>query len=1137
MLENIARNLKFRLEEIKNVFLSKSLNIADKLSEASEYLLTSIETYLDILETSFVFDYGSALDQERIKQCKTSILEILNKLLILQNNKSKKVVYRNLEDFQGTIESLIEDVQPCWPDVYIWVTSINKKLGYLRIPARKIVFSPIEEAIGEDCGKVRPMLFLIEGKSDIICKIEGLLWIGLEKEKDKFLQMIPKGFKYEGKMLKAVESHIFESHAYIFGGSMDPGFDASGLADPFVQCCLGQEMKETLIKWSVCVPIWDETLFFHNLVFYGAKEHLKEYPPTFLVQMFDKDPIHSVTIELKEKKIAVPIPDHIKPLMEPYRIEVLFWGVRNLRKVHLIRINRPKIIFHFENSTITSQVIDNAKKFPNFTNNICSLDVIIPNQSEYPGMVWLKLFDSRKFGVYVYCGISLDETTPFLLKLMTKDERLALLTGLKTSSSVPTLRHNSIEEVEVESKEVEIELEMPSPKNEVPEKVKKPSRSWEFVKKCLRCVLGFKKVIEKSDEKSKSGYTLLVEEAVEKEEDESDHDWWTKFYASVEKGHDNQNLNSIQTLKIYPNELECQPEFNGFSDMLTTFEIFKGKQIGDEIVDDQFITAIVKGSIKFYKWPPEDEDIDQYVTPQGSLAKDGVFSNIPANTNLNYVLRIYCVRGINLRPKDLNGKSDPYIEIKLDDKLLNDRENYIPRDVNPTFGRCYEFNCSFPQTTSVTIRVKDYDMTSRDDLIGETKIDLENRFYTKHIASCGIPKCYRTKGYCKWRDQRKPSKILNKLCKIWGLEDPVYQENSISINFKEFFPKSLNPDPDINKEVLALKALRHWQEMPLVGFQIVPEHVETRSLFTPDKPGLEQGKLQLWIDIFPKLDYPVAPKVEITPRKPVSYELRVIIWNTEDVVLQEDDLFTGEKKSDIYVKGWLHDSTQAQNTDVHYRSLTGEGNFNWRFIFKFDYLATESKMVIKKKDSIFAREETTRKMPCILNLSVWDNDSFSADDFMGTIQLELSKMPRGASSSKLCTMEIMKPSAKNKINLFKTGRTRGWWPFLARFVKGSNLEIGGKLEAELQLVTVEEAQKNIVGEGRQGPEALPPPKRPDTSYSWFRNPLKSCKYVVCTRWRKQLCCCCFILLLVLFVALAVYALPGAVVKQMLASIF
>ena len=38
-----------------------------------------------------------------------------------------------------------------------------------------------------------------------------------------------------------------------------------------------------------------------------------------------------------------------------------------------------------------------------------------------------------------------------------------------------------------------------------------------------------------------------------------------------------------------------------------------------------------------------------------------------------------------------------------------------------------------------------------------------------------------------------------------------------------------------------------------------------------------------------------------------------------------------------------------QETDVHYRSLTGEGNFNWRMVYPLDFIIQESKMVQRKK--------------------------------------------------------------------------------------------------------------------------------------------------------------------------------------------
>lgn len=163
-------------------------------------------------------------------------------------------------------------------------------------------------------------------------------------------------------------------------------------------------------------------------------------------------------------------------------------------------------------------------------------------------------------------------------------------------------------------------------------------------------------------------------------------------------------------------------------------------------------------------------------------------------------------------------------------------------------------------------------------------------------------------------------------------------ENEIKINKKE--------------EQLALDALNNWKE--ITGVPLVPEHVETRSLYNPNtSPDLEQGKIQLWIDIFPISDYKIGytPKpLDVSIRKPKKFQLRVIIFNTKDVILDDTNVITGEKSSDIYVKGFLCDKlAESQKTDVHYRSLNGEGNFNWRFLFNFDYLPAEKRIVYTQK--------------------------------------------------------------------------------------------------------------------------------------------------------------------------------------------
>jgi len=46
--------------------------------------------------------------------------------------------------------------------------------------------------------------------------------------------------------------------------------------------------------------------------------------------------------------------------------------------------------------------------------------------------------------------------------------------------------------------------------------------------------------------------------------------------------------------QIYSNELEAQPDFNGFREWLHTFELFRGKKSGDVEDDDSRIVGKFK---------------------------------------------------------------------------------------------------------------------------------------------------------------------------------------------------------------------------------------------------------------------------------------------------------------------------------------------------------------------------------------------------------------------------------------------------------------------------------------------------------------------------------------------------------------
>ena len=60
----------------------------------------------------------------------------------------------------------------------------------------------------------------------------------------------------------------------------------------------------------------------------------------------------------------------------------------------------------------------------------------------------------------------------------------------------------------------------------------------------------------------------------------------------------------------------------------------------------------------------------------------------------------------------------------------------------------------------------------------------------------------------------------------------------------------------------------------------------------------------MWVDMFPMDMPPPGPALDISPRKPKKMELRVIIWNTDEVICEDDDVFTGKIVIKMPIK-WL----------------------------------------------------------------------------------------------------------------------------------------------------------------------------------------------------------------------------------------
>ncbi|XP_028294968.1 otoferlin isoform X16 [Gouania willdenowi] len=1070
----------------------------------------------------------------------------------------------------------------------------------------------------------------------------------------------PVSLVYNMKQVFQLRAHMYQARS-LFAA------DSSGLSDPFARVFFSTHSQVTEILSETLCPTWDQLLVFDDVELFGEASELRDDPPIIVVEIYDQDTVgkaefigrtfakptikmcdehygpprfppqleyyqiyrgNSTAGELlaafellqigqggradlppleqptdSERGPILPVPLGIRPVLSRYRIEVLFWGLRDLKRINLAQVDRPRVDIECAGRGVQSVLIQNYKKNPNFSTLVKWFEVDLPENELLHPPLNIRVVDCRAFGRYTLVGShAVSSLRRFIYSAPDKTSNnwataaklmngyLVLTNGGSQHRSSPSLSSRTFSRP---AGDISISMDSEPSVRKMDTVVKLDAMSDAVVKVDMT---------EEEDDKERKKKKKKKKGGVEEEEetDGSVLDWWSKYFASIEtmketlraqeaaqaeaeeredleiaaeaadiklddlilkgsklkeKSKDKksskdrkkgQAANSLekQPVKAKVDELvvfnkELETEFGMFEDWLHTFNLYRGKAGDDDehAFDDDRIVGRFKGSLCMYKVPLSEE-----ITKEAGFDPNmGMFQSIPHNDPIHVLVRVYVVRATELHPADINGKADPYVVIKLGKSEVKDKENYISKQLNPVFGKSFDIEATFPMESMLTVSVYDWDLVGTDDLIGETKIDLENRFYSKFRATCGISSQYSVHGYNIWRDPLKPSQILAKLCKESKIDAPQYGPGGkVKVANRIFTaPTEMEDENGLKKQTeehLALAVLNHWEEIPRVGCKLVPEHVETRPLLNPDKPGIEQGRIEMWVDMFP-MDMPApGPALDISPRKPKRYELRVVIWNTDEVILEDDDYFTGEKSSDIFVRGWLKGHQEdKQDTDVHYHSLTGEGNFNWRFVFPFDYLMAEEKIVISKKESMFSWDETEYKIPPRLTLQVWDADHFSADDFLGAIELDLNRFPRGAKTAKQCTLAMIQNEHElPTISIFKQKRVKGWWPFAARD-ENDEMELTGKVEAELHLVTAEEAEKSPVGLGRNEPDPLEKPNRPDTTFLWFLSPLKAIRYLVCNRYKWLIIKIVLALLLLIMVGLFLYSMPGYLVKKLLGA--
>ncbi|XP_054254903.1 fer-1-like protein 4 [Indicator indicator] len=1201
----LAERLEQRLDDVEKLMRRLKAKAEEQLREVLEEFIAGCRQYSLSVERK-TMAHPNHLDRCRMKFLMRNIILCAKQGLRMRRRLTRANVKEKVKEIKRLLAKLrfmAKEPQCTLPDVLVWMLSNDRRVAYARVPAQNILYSVVEEEKGKDCAKIQTVFMKVPGlhTGEIFAKLEIYMWLGVTKYAKNCLAELPEEFKYlseSGQEIVQLSAYgppswlsrddfsYFQLRAHLYQARGILPADDNGLSDPGSPEFLGQAFAIPQVK-LVDEPYTKPTLQFFDI--YKGTKAAGELIAAFELIELDYsgylEPSVPEDVEPKEPNYLgdpragrLIIPEGIRPLLKEFRVEILFWGLRHLKRVNLFEVDQPQVIIECAGKKVESEVIVMYKENPNFTELVKYMDVELPEQVYLHPPLSIFVVEKRAFGRTVLVGTHVvsdvmkfshreleeePEDVPKAQKVSSQHlpSQTVVNIGLAAGDPCPSTQPLSL--VKAPLKKIPIDRLV---KKEDDYKGEKPdleeldwwSKYYESLKELYNQTHSDDEDTENDDLNDPDGVNL----------NESSIDMEAEDEVVIEAEPAQPKRKLIATLQIYNSELEN--EFGNFEDWLCIFPLHRGKANEDEDGnEDEHFVGKYKGS--FYVYPTEEAGMEPKVS-QG----------IPRNRPIKVLVRVYIVKAMNLSPADPNGKADPYVVVTVGKEQKDTKERYIPKQLNPVFGEVVELTVSFPMESELTVAIFDHDLVGSDDLIGETKIDLENRFYSKHRANCGVSSQYDINGYNMWRDAFKPTQILDSLCKKNSLPAAEYRWEEVKVDNKIFkvppeaFPEEASvrnrrqvayENWSVDDEHKALYVLQHWEEMPGYGYKLAPEHVETRSLYNPENPGLVQGSLHMWIDMFPT-DVPAPPPVNIKPRLPVSYELRVIIWNTDDVILDDVNPITGEPSSDIYVKSWIkgldHDK---QETDVHFNSLTGEGNFNWRFIFRFNYLPTEKEIAYKKKDSVFSVEESEFREPAVLVLQVWDYDRISANDFLGSIELKLHDMVRAAKSSELCTIRMAKQNATPRFSIFRNKRMRGWWPFIklkdqedeereeredkqkekkkrkSRSVKPEDLEftdpsgnkylLTGKVEAEFQLLTVEEAEKSPVGLGRKEPEPLEKPNRPNTSFNWIVNPMKTFVFFIWKRYKKYIIVLFIVALLTIFLVLLIYTMPGYISEKII----
>ncbi|NXB46384.1 FR1L4 protein, partial [Leucopsar rothschildi] len=258
----------------------------------------------------------------------------------------------------------------------------------------------------------------------------------------------------------------FQLRAHLYQARGILPADDNGLSDPFARVVFSTHCQTTRMLEETLSPMWNELLLFDQLIIDGKKEELKTETPIVIINLFSHNKFGSpeflgqafavpqvklldepytkpalqffdfyrgtkaageliATFELIELEYSgyledvepkepdyledpragrFIIPEGIRPVLKEFRIEILFWGLRDLKRVNLFEVDEPQVIIECAGKKVESEVIVSYKENPNFSELVKYMDVELPEQVYLHPPLSIFVVEKRAFGRTVLVG-------------------------------------------------------------------------------------------------------------------------------------------------------------------------------------------------------------------------------------------------------------------------------------------------------------------------------------------------------------------------------------------------------------------------------------------------------------------------------------------------------------------------------------------------------------------------------------------------------------------------------------------------------------------------------------------------------------------------------------------------------------